>query len=520
VPPQNTKPGFVLSPDQLRPTEWSIHTIPGVRSVVAALVAAGLLVLAFPPFRWGWLAVPALVVFLSELRRGDHPLLTGSLFGFTFYAGLIWWVGKLGLIAVAPLVMVFGLYLALYGWLIGKTRGWPPALWWLTGVGGWAIVEFVRVRFPVGGFEWGLVGYTVASYAPLRAAAQWIGTTGLSVVLAAAAGGIVVSLERRRLRLEMVGSILIVALLAMAGALWPSRPVGSSIRVAIVQGSTPCPLTHCFNERRATYEMHLLLTKSIAPGSVDLVVWPEGSTGGFDADPVLNADVAQAMGDEARRIGAYLLAGGDRPISDEHWINANVGFAPDGSIAGEYRKRHPVPFGEYIPARPLFEWIPALDQVPRDMIRGRGPIVFDLPVGRIGTVISFEAAFARYGRDEARNGAQLLVVASNEGSYEFTPVSDQFIDMTRMRASELGLDVVHAAVTGKSTFITSGGEIGQVAGFLEEKVIRATLTLREEDRTFYTRHGEWLQVLGLLGVPVAIIQRRRTRRPPIKSPVI
>ena len=45
-------------------------------------------------------------------------------------------------------------------------------------------------------------------------------------------------------------------------------------------------------------------------------------------------------------------------------------FGPDGRIVGEYRKRHPVPFGEYIPARPLFEWIPALDQVPRDMIAG------------------------------------------------------------------------------------------------------------------------------------------------------
>ena len=161
--------------------------------------------------------------------------------------------------------------------------------------------------------------------------------------------------------------------------------------MAIVQGSTPCPLTHCFDERRATYEMHLALTRSIPEGSVDLVVWPEGSTGGFDADPVLNDDVSAAIGGEAARIGAYLLAGGDRPVSDEEWINANVMFGPDGRIVGEYRKRHPVPFGEYIPARPLFEWIPALDQVPRDMIAGTHHFVFGLAIGRIGSVISFEA---------------------------------------------------------------------------------------------------------------------------------
>ncbi len=246
-----------------------------------------------------------------------------------------------------------------------------------------------------------------------------------------------------------------------AAALIPDRAKGGAVPVAIVQGSTPCPLTHCLNERRATYDMHLALTRTIAETSVDLVVWAEGSTGSFDADPVLNPDVNEAIAAEAERIGAAFLVGGDRPISDTEWINAIVAWNDEGESIGEYQKRHPVPFGEYIPARPLFDWIPALSQVPRDMIKGDVPKVFDLDFGRVGAVISFEAAFARYGRDEAKAGAQLLVVASNEGSYEFTPVSDQFIAMSRMRAAELGLDVVHAAVTGKSTFITNGGVIGE-----------------------------------------------------------
>ena len=233
-------------------------------------------------------------------------------------------------------------------------------------------MEAARVRFPVGGFEWGLVGYTLAPYPWARGAAQWVGASGWSVVLVAVAAGLVVCSKRSELRIDLVGPLAASLLLIACGALWPAIPDGPPIRVAIVQGSTPCPLTHCFDERRTTYEMHLSLTRSIPRGSVDLVVWPEGSTGGFDADPVLNPDVAAAIGAEAARIGAYLLAGGDRPISDEHWINANVVFGPDGRIVGEYRKRHPVPFGEYIPARPLFEWIPALAQVPRDMIPGRG----------------------------------------------------------------------------------------------------------------------------------------------------
>lgn len=466
------------------------------------------MVVAFPPFGVGVLVVPALSLLLLGVRQGRRPGVVGLVFGWAFLGGLVWWIGKLGLIAVIPLVAVFGAYFGLYGWLMGRVRAWPATHWWIAAVGGWALMEAIRVRFPVGGFEWGLAGYSVASYSWPRGAAQWIGVSGWSVVLVALAAGAVLAIDERRFRIEAIAPAVVLLMLTAGGALWPAIPDGPPIRVAIVQGSTPCPLTHCLNERRATYEMHLALTRTIAEGSVDLVVWPEGSTGGLDADPVLNPDVAEAMGAEAERIGAHVLAGGDRPVSDEEWINANVVFDPEGEIVGEYRKRHPVPFGEYIPARPWFEWIPALDQVPRDMIKGDDAVVFALPIGRVGSVISFEAAFARYGRDEANAGAQVLVVATNEGSYEFTPVSDQFIGMTRMRSAELGLAVVHSAVTGKSAFIT-GGEVGEVAGFLDEAVIAAELRLSDGARTLYTRWGEWVQGLAIAGLGLLLVRRWR-----------
>jgi apolipoprotein N-acyltransferase len=254
--------------------------------------------------------------------------------------------------------------------------------------------------------------------------------------------------------------------------------------------------------------MHLAQTRTIPEAGAGLVVWAEGSTGSVDADPILNPDVDEAIAAEARRIHAAFLVGGDRPISESEWINAVVAWDRNGQGLGEYRKRHPVPFGEYIPARPLFDWIPDLSQVPRDMIRGDGPRVFDFDFGRVGTVISFEAAFGRYGRDEAKAGAQLLVVASNEGSYEFTSVSDQFIAMSRMRAAELGVDVVHAAVTGKSTFVTAGGVIGDTTEFLDETVLYADLRLSTGLPTIYTRWGEWVQTLAALIAATVLLRSR------------
>ena len=80
--------------------------------------------------------------------------------------------------------------------------------------------------------------------------------------------------------------------------------------------------------------------------------------------------------EEARRLEAYILISGTRIVGTDEFLNVNVLYSPDGVKVGEYLKRHPVPFGEYVPLRGLLDFIPQLDQVPRDMIRGNEP---DLP---------------------------------------------------------------------------------------------------------------------------------------------
>jgi apolipoprotein N-acyltransferase len=305
--------------------------------------------------------------------------------------------------------------------------------------------------------------------------------------------------------------------IVFVGLVWnvPTPGYSISLAAAIVQGSTPCPFEHCPpDERLRTFEQHLALTKQIEPGAVDLVVWSEGSTGSSNADPVQNPEIGDAIGAEARRLGAWFLVGSDRSVNETHWINANVVFNPEGEIVGEYRKQHPVPFGEYIPFRPLFEWIPDLDQVPRDMIPGDGPVVFDLGGGvELGSVISFEGGFSRYPRQHARAGANLVVVATNEGSYGTTPGSDQFIGMTRMRAAELGTPLIHAAVTGRSVFIGEGGEfISETTGLGTMEILNATVP--PFARSIYARTGDVLMIAAAL---IGLVTWWRARKPLVVS---
>ena len=60
-------------------------------------------------------------------------------------------------------------------------------------------------------------------------------------------------------------------------------------------------------------EQHLALTETLPDGFGGLVVWSEGSTGSFNADPVLNPEIGESIGAQAERLESWLIVGSDRP---------------------------------------------------------------------------------------------------------------------------------------------------------------------------------------------------------------
>ena len=122
-------------------------------------------------------------------------------------------------------------------------------------------------------------------------------------------------------------------------------------------------------------------------------------------------------------------------------------------------------------------------------------------------MISFEGAFARYARDEVASGAQLLVVASNEASYGVSAAADQFIGMTRMRAAENGVDLVHGTITGSSVIVTEGGRLGPATELFTEDVTLGEVSLRVAGPTLFTRLGDWVAVLAMTSMATAVVWR-------------
>ena len=465
-----------------------------------------MLAFGYPPFEWTSLAGLGLAGFVWLVATAGTrrvALWSGYLFGLAYFAVILSWLIEVELIAYYPLAMVQALVFLIVAGGIFRYRDASPWTFVLASAGAAALGEFLRVRWPFGGFPWGSVGVMVGA-TPLRPSTQWLGATGWGVLLVAAAAVLILAVRRRcswKVAAAVAGGMVA---LALAGNIWPAVPDGETRSVTIVQGNSPCPGTRCPNERRLIYESHLALTRSLEPGP-DLVVWPESSTGG-SADPLRDPAVTEAIGAEAARLGASLLVGGDLDAGPGRFDNVNVVFGPDGAIVGVYRKRHPVPFGEYVPLRPLFQVVPALDRVPRDMVRGEEPVLFDLGGVTFGSVISYEGAYARYEREAVRNGAAFVVLATNEASFGETPASDQMIAISRVRAAELGVDLVHAAVTGKSAFAHADGRVDGRTELFETVAVDGVVTARTAGPTLYTRWGDWLQVgtmLAYLGLRVA-----------------
>lgn len=139
-------------------------------------------------------------------------------------------------------------------------------------------------------------------------------------------------------------------------------------------------------------------------------------------------------------------------------LNQSLVWDINGPSDERYTKRHPVPFGEYIPFRPLLQGLsPRFDEIPRDMLAGEptGPLSVATAQGRllIASAICFDIAFTDVLAEQVRAGAQLAVVRSSNAAFAGSSQPKQQFTISRARALETGRAVVIASLNGVSGIV-------------------------------------------------------------------
>ncbi len=495
-------------------------------------VAAGLLALAFPPFDLlaGWAAVPAFSVVIWAFRglsRGRGALL-GLAVGMVFFLILLDWMRVLGPDAWILLSLLCAAFWAAAGALL---PGLLSRRWWVVTVPLlWVVMEALRGRIPFGGFPWGRLAFGQAD----TALVGWAALGGPALVtFAVALAGVALlasadALRSRRPRGALLPAALIVALVA-GGALTRAAdwggPDGPSEQLAIVQGNVP-RLGLDFNaQRRAVLDNHVRATQELAlevaagqQAQPVAVIWPENSS---DIDPLRNADAGQQIDVAADAIGAPILVGGvvvnpADPPRDDHpgtILNVSIVWDPVTGPGETYVKRHPVPFGEYLPFRDILSrFITRFDRIPRDFAAGDEAGFLTVGPVPTGIVICFEIAYDDLVRDAVRAGGQVVVVQTNNATYGGTGQPEQQLAITRVQAVASGRTALVAATSGISAVI---GPDGRTTWQTEEFTSDSTVTavpLRAGLTPAMRIDGlfEMIALLALLGLVLA--GRRGSRR--------
>ncbi|MDQ1709011.1 MAG: apolipoprotein N-acyltransferase [Frankiaceae bacterium] len=487
-------------------------------AVAAALAAGALLWLAFPPTGW-WPLAFAGVALLSlatagRSRRAGFGL--GLLAGLTFFLPLIDWLQNVGLHAWLILAITQAVATGLLGIALARTsalRWWPLAHAAL-----WVGYEALRGRYPLGGFTWGrlafsqtrspLVRLAAVGGAPLVSfVAALVGLLGLWVALHLGTDGV-----RRPARWVPAVAVLGVLLLApMAVPLAGRR--GPQLTVAAIQGNVPAlgldataeDLVVARNHAEATARLAARVASGATPAP-DLVVWPESST---DIDPRRDDRVRTLVVDSAAAVHAPILVGAVLDTDDGHILNAGLLWDPQTGPGAMYVKQHLVPFGEYVPWRALIgKRVRMLDDyIPRNFQAGTTTGVITVGPARVGDVICFEVAYDGLVRDTVRDGAQLLIVQTNNATYmrgRDPAQTEQQLEMGRLRAVEHGRAVVIAATSGVSALIGPDGSTLARSGIFTQEELSASLPVRSS-LTIADRVGLWPEMLLCLLALAALV---------------
>jgi apolipoprotein N-acyltransferase len=479
------------------------------------------------------MAIAALMCAVDRLGSA-MGYLAACTFALTLFGPLLWWS------AIAAGVWPWALLVAMTMSLVGLVGlAWP----WVRRLPGirrsrvlgavafaaiWAGVEELRAVVPLGGFPWGRLAFAQAD-SPMAHLA-WLGGAPLTSFAVAFAGALLAG-TAAHLRLGRTWAACGAAGLAVAVVVGPAaigldaRSERGSMRVAAIQGGGEGDvLPEGVTRGRAVFDLHARLTEDVARqrgrGGVDVVLWPEDSVA-FDLGA--HREVVEELAALAGAVGAPLLVGSTEYPTDTERYNVSLLIDDEGRILDRYAKRHPVPFGEYMPWRSLARRVTAAaDRVTWETLPGDEVGIVDLPVARtgeavaIGEIICFEVAYDSLVREAVAGGAQLVAVQTNNASFGTSAESEQQLAMSRLRAIEHGRSIIHISTTGASAVISPAGIVLDAAPAHTPAAMVDTVPLRTS-LTPATRHGRtvgWgISALGGgLFVVGAIHSLGRTRR--------
>lgn len=484
---------------------------------LAAAAAGAAVTLSLAPFHlWpaGILSCLALIALLEGLRPA-RAFELGWCYGAGLFGAGVSWIyvsihvygyaspalaGFLTAGLAAGLALFHAVAWAVYArWLRdrpgGRLLGFPAI---------WVLAEWWRSWF-LTGFPWLFLGYAHVD-TPLAGWAPVAGVYGVSLAVAMTASALFVAFGRRGI--TTITAIWLAAGLWIGGAAlryvqWV-KPTGESVAIALVQPDIPQDLKWAPGHFEPTVRTYETMTAPL--WGTPIIVWPEAAL------PRLREEIPgllEALDHRAREAGSSLILGiptmTETPGKPARYYNSLIALGDGG---GNYRKRHLVPFGEYVPLQSWLRGLIAFFDLPMSNFssgRANQPLI---TAGKftLAPYICYEIVYPEL---VAANGddADFLITISNDSWFGDSIGPLQHFQIARMRALAVGRPLIRDTNNGVTGLIDYRGEVVVRAPQFTPTVVTGSLGT-VTGRTPFGRTGS-APVIGACALAVALVLARR-----------
>ncbi|MDZ7319008.1 MAG: apolipoprotein N-acyltransferase, partial [candidate division KSB1 bacterium] len=480
------------------------------RDLLLALTTSVLFSLAFPPLRLGFLAYIALVPLFILLAEKNYrqAIRWGFITGFFMNLGTLYWISWVTVPGAIAAILYLPIYTVIYALLHTLLRQRLPEKYFYWCVPFlWTGVEYLR-SLGVLGFPWSSLAYTQTYYLSLIQYVSFTSVYGVSLWVATI--NVVIWLlwqstsRSKKLLLLFITLLLIFIIPWIYGQLVlpdPSKVNEEKIRVGLIQGNIDPFLKWDDAFLQENLMIYDRLSREAAQQQPQLLIWPETAVPDYlrISSLYLNG-IRKLLAD----IHTPLITGAPdfEYQADQSYLAYNAVFllTPAQDSLPCYRKMHLVPFGERVPFTESFpflkDFLERLEMGEGNFSPGNKVVSFTVPIldnEHSGAtqmslrhhilapvVICFESLFPEIVRQFIQNGADILIIVTNDAWFKRSAAPFHHAQVAIFRAIENRISIARCANTGVSMFIDPYGRTIQATSIFETAVAVNDLPLRRK----------------------------------------
>ncbi len=481
------------------------------KAVFLALLSAALTAMAFYVPLLGFLPLfsfaPIIYALQNNIQTKKQAFWISFLFSFIYNLISVAWITKLhpitnfeisyplSFISVYGAWLFIGVYLGVFGalplfftYVINPKEKLYPFLIASLFITAEFLMTFGNLSFPMFRLASAMYEYPI-----FLKSASLFGSLFISFAMILSSAFLALSFKNKK---YIIAPLLIIVLNLALGVAAPDFS-GKPITVSMIsEGGSHITKKQTSQE---TYNYLVKETEKTINQNTDIVLWSETSVPeNYD----INTEYAQNYKNLAKQTEAVIVSGGFKSAGKNKLYSAMLVTEPSGKQSF-YAKRRLVPFGEFVPFESILtKIVPSLKNIRTTPYKES--CVIKTQKGVIGGIVCYDSVYPQYVRDNALNGAELILLSANESWFLGSKGYLQHYAHSVLRAIENGRFVARTANGGRTSLISPAGNL--VASSAERGTVTATAQLIKE-KTLYTKTGDIIVIFALLLVLVCVVEK-------------